>query len=998
MADIPTNLPKEISDKYTIKNDAFVNVAKDNPKDLVVAEIGDTKDLTKFQPQMKICRWGDTPDDNECNVSIRLVHDEKTPVVSTDKEKIVWSGDKIDCNFYDLTEDEGGYEFEVILKEKPKTNIIEFTLQDKDVDYFYQPELTPEEIAQGASRPDNVVGSYAVYAKTPKTNWTGGKEYGCSKVGHIFRPKIIDSAGTEVWGGLNIASGILSITVPQDFLDKAVYPVIVDPTIGFLKIGGSGVIIANGNADQCTRLGYGGALNTPAGSGTVSSFSAALALSGAGNETVGISTFLNTENTATDSHAEVAMVDADKNITSTTASWFTFTAASEAMSSAAYVLSIVGNHNDISGALNIYVNYDSTLPGNVTFTNYNELFQGAGGDTDYTNSQEDPWTETDAVGTSFYSLYVTYTPTAGQSVTEYFIANGTYSWTAPVGVTSISVKAWGGGGAGFGYDSATGGAGGGGGAYATSTVAVTPTTSYNVVVGKGGTSGANRDGTDSSFVGDDKTVLADAGTGATSQTANGVGGTLAGSTGDAEAAGGPGGDGTTDDAGGGGGEAGGPHGTGGTGSNGSTTTGGNGGAGDAGSGGTAGTGGANGVDGGKGGYSLNGGGGGGGGGNGRYGGMGGFPGGGGGGSEYTGAGNSGSNGCIIISYTAPAAGSTSSSTTTTTTTTSSSTTTTTTSSSTSSSTTTTSSSTTTTTTTTSSSTTTTTTTTSTSTTTTSSSTSITGTSTSTSTSTTTTTTSSSTTITTTSSSTTSSTTTTSSSTTITTTSSSTSITTTSSSTSTTITTTSSSTSSSTTTTSSSTTITTTSSSTSSSTTTTSSSTTTTTTSSSSSTTITTTSSSTSSSTSTTTTSSSTTTTTTSSSTSSTTTVTLSPTGGGLAFGEQNPIQGETAVSWQTFSNGAGAVPTIIGDADWGKMQLGISSEGRSKVYDFGLVSARTITLTSNRYGTGQGSATRQIRGQDTIFLQDDVAPAWEDYTTPIEKTWRFIQIRAIKNV
>jgi len=74
--------------------------------------------------------------------------------------------------------------------------------------------------------------------------------------------------------------------------------------------------------------------------------------------------------------------------------------------------------------------------------------------------------------------------------------------------------------------------------------------------------------------------------------------------------------------------------------------------------------------------------------------------------------------------------------------------------------------------------------------------------------------------------------------------------------------------------------------------------------------------------------------------------------------------------------------------------VAIATEGRSHVYDFGVVISRLITLTSNRYGTGQGSASLEIRGQSTVFLQDDVLPAWETYTIPVEKDWKYIQVRA----
>ena len=82
-------------------------------------------------------------------------------------------------------------------------------IKSKGLDFFYQPPLTQKEIDEGAFRPENVVGSYAVYASEQKTNYVGGKLYRTGKVGHIFRPKIIDSAGTEVWGKLNIDTEFL---------------------------------------------------------------------------------------------------------------------------------------------------------------------------------------------------------------------------------------------------------------------------------------------------------------------------------------------------------------------------------------------------------------------------------------------------------------------------------------------------------------------------------------------------------------------------------------------------------------------------------------------------------------------------------------------------------------------------------------------------------------------------------------------------------------------
>lgn len=220
MVEINTlKLNKKVKEKYLIENNTFAFIPKDNDKNRIETEIGDIKQ-PDFHPQVKIKRW-----DNEVNFSVRLKHEEENPIISSKDEKINWKGDKIEVDFYDIKEGEGGYEFEVTLKEKPKTNVVEFSLNTKGLDFFYQPKLTQEEIEHGAIRPENVVGSYAVYASEEKINCIGGKEYKTGKVGHIFRPRIEDVNGNWVWGELKIEKETLSVTIPQEFLDNATYPV-----------------------------------------------------------------------------------------------------------------------------------------------------------------------------------------------------------------------------------------------------------------------------------------------------------------------------------------------------------------------------------------------------------------------------------------------------------------------------------------------------------------------------------------------------------------------------------------------------------------------------------------------------------------------------------------------------------------------------------------------------------------------------------------------------
>jgi len=74
------------------------------------------------------------------------------------------------------------------------------------------------------------------------------------------------------------------------------------------------------------------------------------------------------------------------------------------------------------------------------------------------------------------------TSTPGQQA---YLTPGTYNWTAPAGITSVSVVCIGGGGGGYDGSSSYGG-GGGGGLGWKNNIAVTPGQSYTVVVGNGG--------------------------------------------------------------------------------------------------------------------------------------------------------------------------------------------------------------------------------------------------------------------------------------------------------------------------------------------------------------------------------------------------------------------------------------------------------------------------------------------------------------------------------
>jgi len=208
-------------------------------------EIGDTKQPDVFYPQAKFTYWN-----NECNFSLRLDEDITDATNENVNDKIVWrtKDQKKECHLYELKDtkldvkqfEDGGFEIEVLLHEKPKTNIITYTIRTKGLRFSYQPELTQDEIKRGCKRPENVIGSYAVFHESKMHNFSN-VQYKSGKAFHIYRPLAVDSNDSTAWCALNIdeENELLTIEVPQDFIDNSVYPIKIDPTIGYTSIGGS---------------------------------------------------------------------------------------------------------------------------------------------------------------------------------------------------------------------------------------------------------------------------------------------------------------------------------------------------------------------------------------------------------------------------------------------------------------------------------------------------------------------------------------------------------------------------------------------------------------------------------------------------------------------------------------------------------------------------------------------------------------------------------------
>ena len=144
----------------------------------------------------------------------------------------------------DIWQTPDSIEIDIVVDSKPLSNVFTYDIQTKGLSFHYQPELTQEEIAEGGIyRPDNIVGSYAVYHSSKANNYkySNGteKNYKTGKAFHIYRPKAYDVKGEWRWCDLYIDNDKLVVTVPQDFLDTAKYPVVVDPKFGVETEGGS---------------------------------------------------------------------------------------------------------------------------------------------------------------------------------------------------------------------------------------------------------------------------------------------------------------------------------------------------------------------------------------------------------------------------------------------------------------------------------------------------------------------------------------------------------------------------------------------------------------------------------------------------------------------------------------------------------------------------------------------------------------------------------------
>lgn len=219
---------------------------------------------------------------------------------------------------------DGGVEVEIILSERPATNVFEFQLEDDEqLDYLYQAPLdkvnypgrtcTALECRDASGvrnkRPIDIIDSYAIYHKTKANHVVGQMNYETGKFQHLYRSESRDRDGAKAWNSMWITDGVLRITVPWRFLDDATYPIIVDPTFGYTSQGAS-----TDNAGN--QLIFGEATGTPASNGVLNSITAFVCTNGVGDSTLNPALYNNSAGNPTTLVTGTAINSGGSSITS----------------------------------------------------------------------------------------------------------------------------------------------------------------------------------------------------------------------------------------------------------------------------------------------------------------------------------------------------------------------------------------------------------------------------------------------------------------------------------------------------------------------------------------------------------------------------------------------------------------------------------------------------------------------------------------------------------
>jgi len=166
----------------------------------------------KFVPNINMSRWSD---EAWFNMNHPDIVGAEVETFEDDKIKLTIGNN---THVYSVVNNTMAYK--LIMTERPSKDEIEFKIDfSGGLRFWYQSPLTQEEIDQECVRPENVVGSYAVYWK--KRN----NKYKTGKFCHIFRPQLIDEWGERIWAEVEVKGKKLFFKMDGAWLDSAHYPV-----------------------------------------------------------------------------------------------------------------------------------------------------------------------------------------------------------------------------------------------------------------------------------------------------------------------------------------------------------------------------------------------------------------------------------------------------------------------------------------------------------------------------------------------------------------------------------------------------------------------------------------------------------------------------------------------------------------------------------------------------------------------------------------------------
>ncbi len=240
-----------VSDAQIQAQDVLINPYTENVSALETRVNGNLVEIDKNTPKVTLHKWNGED-------SLGVLYSKIKPGAKTSRQILTkiakYDVSKDESVVMEPTDDGEGFNIDINLNSKPTSNVFTYQFENwVDKEFVYQPPLNAgttsplctETDCNGSYRPVNVVGSYAVYSLAHYGHESNGTNYETGKMLHIYRPLVSDASGSSTWATLSYDAGVLSVIVPQAFLDSAVYPVLVDPTFGFITIGATWLVSGN---------------------------------------------------------------------------------------------------------------------------------------------------------------------------------------------------------------------------------------------------------------------------------------------------------------------------------------------------------------------------------------------------------------------------------------------------------------------------------------------------------------------------------------------------------------------------------------------------------------------------------------------------------------------------------------------------------------------------------------------------------------------------------